>query len=557
LTVAHHGEARPENENAIVMVTKEIDMPNLFARVAVLLLLLLPLAGFAAPRIFYTDIISGPNSGGENGNGTYLSIFGTGFGPDISLVTVTVGAGAVPRKMFLGTSNGRSDVQQLSVQLGPANTTGPIKVTVGGIDSNTDQTFTVTTGAITLCTTVTCVNNTLAGASPGATVAIRGGTYTAEIYFHNVSGAAGLPLMVLGYPGENVNFSISGGGGNCVHTFYQGANGTQGHYVVAGINCDMNGAGGSVIGMGVDLTDVRVVNNVACCMFENSGGSAAISGSGTNFKVLGNHVRDNGGSKLYHGLYFDGRAATSDNYEIAYNHIHNQTGGRGIQIFGDAGRTITNVRVHHNLIHNIHLDGILFGDQTGTGFQAYNNVVYQVADPAMQGPTTDAGVGGGCIRFNGLALVALVYNNTFVDCAKDNDASNSEGIRFQAANTITLRNNIVASGIVVPSGAAPYARIESAMTITSSNNLWFGAGAAPSFDTSRQITDPLFVSALVANFRVLAGSPAIDNGSTSVNALVTSDFDGNARPQGSAPDIGAFESTGITLPTPQNLRITP
>jgi hypothetical protein len=532
-----------------------------------MLALALPLAVSAAPRIFYTDIVSGPNSGSPevgpgNGNGTYLSIFGTGFGSDISQVTVTVGGGAVARNVFLGASNGRSDIQQLSVQLGPASATGAIKVTVVGVDSNTDQIFTVTPGKITLCTAITtCVSPLFdnGSASPGDTVLIRGGTYSSEIYFHNITGTAGHPLMVLGYPGENVNFSLTGTGTSCVRTFFNNANGTQGHFVIAGLKCNMNGGGGSVIGMGVDMTDIRVVNNETCCMFEDSGGSAAISGSGTLFKILGNHVHDNGGSKLYHGLYFDGRALATDDYEIAYNHIHHQTGGRGIQIYSDTGRLMTNVRIHHNLIHNIHLDGILFGDNNGTGNQAYNNVVYQVADPAMKGPSADAGLGGGCIRFNSPTLVAQVYNNTFVDCAADNDASNSEGIRFQAGNTITLRNNIVASNVNITSGAAPYVRVESAMSITSSNNLWNGAGAAPTNinDTNSQTGAPLFTSAVVANFHLAVGSPAIDHGSTAVNALVSTDYDGNARPQGSAPDIGAFESTGVSLPTPQNLTIGP
>ena len=539
-------------------------MQALLLRIVVVAVTLLPFAAVAAPQILYTDIVSGPKTGSPeagpgSGNGTYLSIFGTGFDPVLNNNVVTVGGGAVARNVYVGPSKGRSDIQQLSVQLGPSNATGPIKVTVGGVDSNTDQTFTVTSGTISVCTTIACING-ITDQGPGVagrTVLVRGGTYTSEIYIHNVTGSPGLPLAILGYPGETANFSITGGGSNCVHTFYNGADGTQGHFVVAGINCNMNGAGGSVIGMGVDITDFRVVNNETCCMYQDAGGSAAISGSGTSFKILGNHVHDNGGSKLYHGLYFDGRALTTNDYEIAYNHIRNQTGGRGIQIFSDTGRLMTNVRIHHNLIHNIHLDGILFGDNNGTGNQAFNNVVYQVADPAMQGPSADAGVGGGCIRFNSPTLVAQVYNNTFVDCAADNDASNSEAIRFQAGGTITLRNNLVASGMVVASGSAPYARIESAMTITSSNNLWFGAGSAPSFDTSPQTGNPLFVSAGVANFHLAAGSPAIDNGSSTVNALVSTDFGGNVRPQGPLPDIGAFESTGITLPTPQNLTVGP
>ena len=34
----------------------------------------------AAPRILYTDALAGPNVGGENDKGMYLSVFGVGFG---------------------------------------------------------------------------------------------------------------------------------------------------------------------------------------------------------------------------------------------------------------------------------------------------------------------------------------------------------------------------------------------------------------------------------------------------------------------------------------------
>src|SRR5271170_921553 len=99
-----------------------------------------------APVILYTDIVAGPNTGGEDNDGDYLSIFGVNFGSTIANVTVTVGGGAVARYIYLGPSNGRADIQQLSVQLGPNATSGAIVVTVNGLSSNTDQTFTVSAG---------------------------------------------------------------------------------------------------------------------------------------------------------------------------------------------------------------------------------------------------------------------------------------------------------------------------------------------------------------------------------------------------------------------------
>ena len=54
-----------------------------------------PLAAYAAPVIFYTDIISGPNTGGENNQGAYLTLFGKGFGATRGTATIKVGGGEV------------------------------------------------------------------------------------------------------------------------------------------------------------------------------------------------------------------------------------------------------------------------------------------------------------------------------------------------------------------------------------------------------------------------------------------------------------------------------
>jgi len=58
--------------------------------------------------------------------------------------------------------------------------------------------------------------------------------------------------------------------------------------------------------------------------------------------------------------------------------------------------------------------------------------------------------------------------------------------------------------------------------------------------------DPRFVDPASINFRLQAGSPAVDKGNMAQGA--PKDFDGQPRPQGSATDIGAYEATsGPTL----------
>jgi len=66
-------------------------------------------------------------------------------------------------------------------------------------------------------------------------------------------------------------------------------------------------------------------------------------------------------------------------------------------------------------------------------------------------------------------------------------------------------------------------------------------------------TDPLFVDAATGNFHLQSGSPAIEAG-TATNAPST-DFAGNARPQGSSYHIGAYEYVSAApTPTPTPTR---
>ncbi len=82
-------------------------------------------AQVAPPRIFFSDLESGPNSGGQNNKGAFVTIYGKGFGSGQGTSNVTVGGGTADNCPVW------SDTK-VSCQLGSRAQSGNIIITVGG-----------------------------------------------------------------------------------------------------------------------------------------------------------------------------------------------------------------------------------------------------------------------------------------------------------------------------------------------------------------------------------------------------------------------------------------
>jgi hypothetical protein len=104
------------------------------------------LAGIArsqtpAPRLFFSDLVSGPNAGGQGNNGAFVTLYGNYFG---SNPTVTVGGGqaivTLAPAPYLW-------YQKLTVQLGPRAQSGSIVVSNPNGTSN-GLPFTVNSSSI-------------------------------------------------------------------------------------------------------------------------------------------------------------------------------------------------------------------------------------------------------------------------------------------------------------------------------------------------------------------------------------------------------------------------
>src|SRR5579863_8200928 len=106
-----------------------------------LILLLSAAQAFAdSPHIFYSDLESGPNNGGQADAGAFVTIYGINFGKDRGSSTVTLGGKAVASYAVWTDS-------KIAFQPGRGAQTGDIVVHVGGQASNGIP-FTVRAGKI-------------------------------------------------------------------------------------------------------------------------------------------------------------------------------------------------------------------------------------------------------------------------------------------------------------------------------------------------------------------------------------------------------------------------
>ncbi len=382
-------------------------------------------------RLLFTDLLSGPNQGGENGDGVFVTLFGRGFGASRGTSTVTVGGAEVRRYLSWADT-------QIAIQLGSANPSGPIVVRTAAGDS-VGLPFTVRSGAIR------CASPTGSDSASGAFGAcwrtwrhavtsiqagdtlyfLDGFSQTTDdgtgwnaaaalnVGWNSVSGTPTHPVALVAYPGAVVTIGSVSGPDHGIRLVEQ--DGVLNSYVFSGLR--VRAAVGAMSVYGGD--DYRIVNNDISSPNTHSQSGCFSAAIATHVVFLGNNVHDCGtaaSDKQDHTVYF---TTDTNHVEAAFNRIHDSRACYGIQFHSSplgagTGMNQYDLWVHDNAFSGLRCSAVNFAtvDPSKGAVRFTHNTVHDVAgqvaddggsDRCLYVPNyTNAGAaGGGVIDVSG------------------------------------------------------------------------------------------------------------------------------------------------------------
>jgi len=521
-----------------------------------------------APHIFYSDLESGPNRGGKDNAGAFVTISGKRFGASAGpSAYVTAGGGRVSNYPCW------SDTK-ICMQLGAAAASGPIVVTTAAGMSN-GVPFSVRPGRIFFVATSGKDSSSGIYSSPWRTLlkardsmkagdiayAMDGVSQTTDdgqgwntCFLMDSGGQPGMPIAIVAYPGATVTMgNVNGHPDSAIRSKGHANNG---NWVFAGLT--LRGKNDAVNLAASDYW--RFVNNDISCPNGDEAAGCFETQLSSYIKFFGNNVHDAGrsnASALYHGVYF---STDSNHVEVGWNTISNVHGCRGIQFHSSplqgggpndpTGRNQFDLSIHDNIIHDIQCDGIIFAtvDPSQGKVEAYNNVIYNAgkgpSNPENSGNWACIYAAGGTNTGKPGGGVIHIYNNTMFNCgtfAKPPYDSSNAGVMNGGHNPnlrIQITNNIIFESGNIPALQGPK------NGISGSDNLFFGGGSVSGFSlvVNTVKKDPLFSNLAQNDFHLLAGSPAHRAGAAEVGG--GTDRDGLPRDATTGFDIGAYQYVG-------------
>lgn len=507
-------------------------------------------AAQSGPVIHFSDLTSGPTTGGESNAGVIVTLYGRRFGALRGTSTVTTGG--VQAAAYLHWSDTR-----ISFQPGPDAQSGSIRVRAAGGESNPVP-FAVRGGAIYFAgpggsdanpgsrsQPFATLNRLLTVLAPGDTAYLLDGfrmtgwdgkAYSASMTIEK-SGLPGSPIAIVAYPGAR---AVIGGERN----FGVRSAKPSSSWVFAGLEI----AGKLYSAFEVAGSDYRLVGNTfKCSACASATGGVYLGASGN--AVLGNAFQEMAATtatltRSFHTLNVAGSAT-----EIGWNLLADNASCSGIRLHGSPA--LHSVRIHDNRISGQRCAGIELSaiDPASGPIEVYNNIVSRAGRGGYSTGVT--GHSYACLATAGLGPAGAIgpvriEHNTFHDCSAVLDTASeprSAAFYFAAAQpsvSIHLANNIVSQPPYVHSAARNtyVASLSYTANLTAGANLWWGDGPGPAQFAANVNADPAFVNLEAEDFHLLPGSPARGAGTATAAAL---DFEDRARPAAGA-DLGALQA---------------
>jgi len=299
----------------------------------------------------------------------------------------------------------------------------------------------------------------------------------------------------------------------------------------AGIYLEPSGTSNNLIGAN------RIVSAVECGIFAQGNNNLVVSNDISHTRAVAGSDAD--------GIRFFGTGST-----IRKNYIHDIVAADSpgqilnidaIQTWGPAD----SVTIEQNMF-DVPGDNMQ-GAMISISVAPVQNLTFR-NNIFINGSQTPPGPAINIMGYSGTGLLNTVFNtiianNTFVRTGGNNLAycvNLHDGVQ-----NATVMNNVFyncgGSLFGYVSTAPLFGGTTSGITI--GNNSVFTTNGVPPLGGANPsdvwMVDPMFVNTATRDFHPQAASPLINTGATLPQA--TNDYDGVARPQGTAPDIGAFE----------------
>jgi len=220
--------------------------------------------------------------------------------------------------------------------------------------------------------------------------------------------------------------------------------------------------------------------------------------------------------------------------EISHNEIRNNDYHAGIYLAG-----VSSIQILANYIHDNGRFTIANDPCTGSSTWNVDHGIYWSSSSGgaslVAGNVFEHNRGHGIQLYPG-ALNVIVTQNTFV-------TNGNSGVYISSSSDlVTVIDNIVAFNdrngqMQIQSGNGNVIMRNVVFSPNSSYNTI--ENSTSSVITDNTFADPLFVNLSGHDFHLLSGSPAIDRALLAYSLRYA--YDGQVRPQGAAPDIGAYE----------------